>query len=82
MDGGGIRTAASTMPTQLHLDFKCLERFEDFLLVNMRLEKVTVSQNIQDARRLLTLSNNVVSEENVKSYRFVVLIFGLSKNNW
>ena len=38
------------------------------MLVNMRLEKVTVRQNIQDARRFLEMSRYVVSEENVKSY--------------
>ena len=56
------------MPTQLHLDSDCLEKFADFMLVNMRLEKVTVRQNIQDARRFLEMSRYVVSEENVKSY--------------
>jgi integrase len=45
-----------------------LEKFADFMLVNMRLEKVTVRQNIQDARRFLEKSDYVVSEENVKSY--------------
>jgi len=50
------------------LDSDCLEKFADFMLVNMRLEKVTVRQNIQDARRFLEKSNYVVSEENVKSY--------------
>jgi len=50
------------------LDSDCLEKFADFMLVNMRLEKVTVRQNIQDARRFFEKSNYVVSEENVKSY--------------
>jgi integrase len=36
--------------------------------VNRRLEKVTVRQNIQDARRFLEKSDYVVSEENVKRY--------------
>ena len=56
------------MPTQLHLDSDCLDKFADFMLVNMGLEKVTVRQNIQDARRFLEMSRYVVSEENVKSY--------------
>ena len=38
------------------------------MLVNMRLEKVTVRQNIQNARRFIEKSDYVVSEENVKSY--------------
>ena len=68
MDGTGFEPAASRMPTQLHLDSDCLEKFADFMLVNMRLEKVTVRQNIQDARRFLEKSDYVVSEENVKAY--------------
>jgi len=68
VDGAGFEPAASTMPTQLHLDPGCLEKFTDFLLVNMRLEKVTVRQNIQDARRFLEKADYVVSEQNVKSY--------------
>ena len=68
MDGTGFEPAASTMPIQLQVSSGCLEKFSDFLLVNMRLEKVTVRQNIQDARRFLEKSDNVVSEKNVKSY--------------
>jgi integrase len=34
----------------------------------MRLEKVTVRQNIQDARRFIEKSDYIISEENVKSY--------------
>jgi hypothetical protein len=50
------------MPTQLHLDPGCLEKFTDFLLVNMRLEKVAVRQNIQDARHFLEKADYVVSD--------------------
>jgi len=60
VDGAGFEPAASTMPTWLQLDSDCLEKFADFLLVNMRLEKKTVQQNIQDARRFLEMSNYVL----------------------
>ena len=68
MGGAGFEPAASTMPTRLHLDSNCLEKFADFLLVNMRLEKKTVQQNIQGERRFLEMSNYVVNYENVRRY--------------
>ena len=68
MDGAGFDPAASTMPTRLHLDSDCLEKFADFLLVNMRLEKKTVQQNIQDVRRFLKMSDYIVNYENVRRY--------------
>ncbi len=68
MDGAGFEPAASTMPTRLHLDSDCLKKFADFLLVNMRLEKKTVQQNIQDVRRFLKMSNNIVSYESIRCY--------------
>jgi hypothetical protein len=68
VDGAGFEPAASTMPTRLQLDSNCLEKFAVFLLVNMRLEKKTVQQNIQDARRFLEVSNYIVNYENVKRY--------------
>jgi hypothetical protein len=64
----GFEPAVSTMPTRLQLDSNCLEKFADFLLVNMRLEKKTVQQNIQDARRFLEMSNYIVNYENVRRY--------------
>ena len=68
VDGAGFEPAASTMPTRLQLDSNCLDKFADFLLVNMRLEKKTVQQKIQDARRFLEISNYVVNYEAVKKY--------------
>jgi integrase len=56
------------MPTRLQLDSNCLERFADFLLVNMRLEKKSVQQNIQDVRRFLEMSDYIVNYEAVKRY--------------
>jgi hypothetical protein len=68
VDEAGFEPAASTMPTRLQLDSDCLEKSADFLLVNMRLEKKTVQQNIQDARRFLEMSDYIVSYEAVKRY--------------
>jgi integrase len=68
VDGAGFEPAASTMPTRLHLGSDCLEKFADFLLVNMRLEKKTIQQNIQDARRFLRMSDYIVNYDNVRSY--------------
>jgi integrase len=50
------------------LNSDCLKKFADLLLVNMRLEKKTIQQNIQDARRFLEMSNYIVNYENVKRY--------------
>jgi hypothetical protein len=68
VDGAGFERAASTMPTRLHLDSDCLEMFADFLLVNMRLEKKTIQQNIQDVRRFPEMSNYIITYDNVKLY--------------
>jgi hypothetical protein len=68
VDGTGFEPVASTMPTRLQLDSDCLEKFANFLLVNMRLEKKIVQQNIQDARRFLKMSDYIVNYEAVKRY--------------
>jgi len=68
VDGAGFEPAASTMPTRLQLNSDCLEKFADFLLVNMRLEKKTIQQNIQDARRFLEMFDYIVNYENVRRY--------------
>ena len=68
MDGAGFEPAASKMPTRLQLKSDCLEKFADFLSVNMRLKKKTVQQNIQDARRFLVTSNYIVDYGAVRAY--------------
>ena len=68
VDGTGFEPVASTMTTWLHLDSDCLEKLADFLLVTIRLEKKTVSQNIQDARRFLEMSDYAVNYEALRKY--------------
>jgi len=52
----------------MKFELECLESFKDFLLVNMRLEKTTVRETLQDARRFLEASKCVVSYDAVKRY--------------
>jgi len=52
----------------LKFELESLESFKDFLLVNMRLERSTVRETMQDARRFLEASNCVASYDAVKLY--------------
>lgn len=52
----------------MKFELESLESFKDFLLVNMRLEKTTVRETMQDARRFLEASKCVASYDAVKRY--------------
>jgi len=71
VDGAGFEPASSAMPTVACAQpesIKSIKEYEEFLRINMRLERITVKTSCEVITRFLKFANNTVSYETIKNY--------------